>query len=147
MKWLWDTNVVSETGKERPDRRVMAWIASLPQNDSAISLVTLAELQSVLGNARSERREQLVSWIESEVIDQFRYRILPVTVEILTDWLILGRRLSAKRAGRPAADTLIAATARVHALIVVTRNIRDFAGTGITVYNPWTDETTRMDAA
>lgn len=146
MKWLWDTNVVSETGKERPDRRVVAWITSLPRHDSAISSVTLAELQSGLGKAPGDKREQLVAWIETEVINGFGNRILPVTVEILVDWLTLGRRLAANRTARPAADTLIASTARVHDLIVATRNARDFAGTGVIVYNPWTDETTKMDA-
>jgi predicted nucleic acid-binding protein len=58
----------------------------------------------------------------------------------------LNRRLAARRLARKAADTLIAATARVYGLTVVTRNVRDFADTGIVVYDPWHDKTHRMGA-
>jgi predicted nucleic acid-binding protein len=68
-------------------------------------------------------------------------RTLPATLEILVDWLDLGRKLSAKGMTRNPADLLIAATARVHGLIVVSRKVRDFAGTGVVVYDPWNSET------
>jgi predicted nucleic acid-binding protein len=102
----------------------------------------VAELRVGAVAARSEkRRQELTRWIESEIEDAFTGRILPLTIGILIDWLRLMRRLAATGQTRSAADLLIAATARVHDLILVTRNARDFAGTGIVVYDPWTSET------
>jgi toxin FitB len=147
MRWLWDTNVVSEAMAKRPNPKVLNWMNLQAAGDSAISIVTLAELRAGAETAPGERRRQLNDWIEESVVTTFEGHILPLSLEIVTGWLAVGRRLAAKRITRDPADMLIAATARVHALIVVTRNMRDFAGTGITVYNPWTDETTRMDTA
>jgi hypothetical protein len=70
---------------------------------------------------------------------------LPLTSEILVDWLELARQLAGRRITRAAPDVLIAATARIHNLTVVTRNVRDFADTGVVVYDPWNDQTHSMD--
>ena len=147
MKWLLDTNVISEPMRNRPHRNVVDWIAAETLANIAISVVTLSELLDGVATDRDEtRRRQLSTWVEIEVADRFRERTLPLTTDILIDWLRLGRRLRAKGRGPDAADLLIAATARVHQLTVVTRNIRDFADTGLIVYDPWTGETHRMDA-
>lgn len=147
MKWLWDTNVVSEIGRGRPDRGVLAWMERQPAVDSVISIVTLAELRAGAAIVQDElRRTRLTQWIDATVAELFSSRTLPLTLPILTIWLGFGRRLAARRTSREAADLLIAATARVHDLILVTRNVRDFAGTGVTVYNPWSNQTETMDA-
>jgi hypothetical protein len=75
----------------------------------------------------------------------FMDRILTIDTDILVQWLDLQRLLKARGQTRSPADLLLAATAHIHDLILVTRNTRDFANTGITVYNPWTDETHRME--
>ena len=145
MKLIWDTNVVSELGSARPNPKVKTWAAQQSAGDSAISIVTMAELRVGALTAGNKRRsDELGRWIEDVVSRQFDERVLPVTVDILTDWLLLGRQLAGKRTTRDAADMLIASTARVHDLIVVTRNTRDFVGAGVTIYNPWTNETQRM---
>jgi predicted nucleic acid-binding protein len=87
----------------------------------------------------------LQRWLEEEFPALFEDRILPVSSQILVDWLALGRRLAASGTTRPASDLLIAATARVHDLILVTRNTRHFAGTGLIVYDPWTGKTHHME--
>jgi predicted nucleic acid-binding protein len=139
LKWLVDTNVISETTKTRPHQAVLAWIADQPAEDMAISIVTLAELRDGAEIAPTpERRTTLLHWIAREVEPGFRDRILPATIEILTDWLALARNLAAVRQPRFAPDLLIAATARVHGLVVVTRNWQDFAQTSVPVFNPWT---------
>ena len=146
MKWLLDTNVVSENVKARPNRGVLERIARLGRTDVAISVVTLAELADGASSAPSEqRRVELIGWLEEDVIPYFADRTLQLTSAILTDWLRLTRILASRRDTRKAPDLLIASTARVHNLIVVTRNVRDFADTGVTVYDPWVDATHRMD--
>jgi predicted nucleic acid-binding protein len=148
VRWLLDTNVVSESVQPRPNRVVAAWIARQPDDLMAISMVTLAELrEGAASNPNERRRGELLQWLDVTVTAWFAERTLPVTLEILMDWLDAGRRLARQGMTRNPADLLIAATARVHGLIIVSRNVRDFAGTGIVVYDPWTSETHRMEQA
>jgi len=146
VRWLLDTNVVSETVQPRPNRAVFAWIERQPNDLIAISMVTLAELrEGAASNPNEQRRGALTQWLDVDVAAWLGERTLPVTLEILMDWLDVGRKLSAKGITRNPADLLIAATARVHGLIVVSRNVRDFVGTGVVVYDPWNSETHRME--
>jgi toxin FitB len=146
LKWLLDTNVVSENVRARPNRGVLERTARLGRTDVAISVVTLAELQDGASSAPSEkRRGELIAWLDEDVIPYFADRTLQLNSAILTDWLRLTRSLEKKRVTRKAPDLLIASTARIHNLIVVSRNVRDFADTGVTVYDPWADATHRMD--
>jgi predicted nucleic acid-binding protein len=146
MKWLLDTNVVSESVRDQPSPDVLNWLAARSPDLIAVSLVTVAELQEgAQSTSNPTRRKRLQQWLEREFPTLFADRILPVTGEILVDWLALARRLAVRGMTRPAPDLLIAATARVHDLILVTRNTRDFAGTGVIVYDPWTGKTHHME--
>jgi predicted nucleic acid-binding protein len=148
VKWLLDTNVISEGVRKRPNAKVMAWMSAEESRDTAISVVTLAELRDGAATVRDQaKRRQLGEWIDTEIVNSFGDRTLPLTTEILMDWLGISRRLRAKGTTREPADLLIAATARVHELVVVTRNARHFASTGVVVYDPWNDETHRTEPA
>lgn len=146
MKWLLDTNVVSESVRPDPNRRVLTWIAARAGDQLAISILTIAELRTgvaTLNNAARQRSFE--AWMNAYVLPNFQDRTLPVTLEILIDWLNLSRLLNAKGGRRPPVDLLIAATARIHDLTVVTRNVRDFVDTGVIVYDPWSGDTHVMD--
>jgi hypothetical protein len=146
VRWLLDTNTLSETIKRKPDRTVSEWIAEQPPMLLAISIMTIAEIQRGASTTNDQvRHGELARWLETMVIPTFEGRTLPLTSEILVDWLGLARGLARKGITRAAPDLLIASTARVHNLTLVTRNIRDFADTGIVVYDPWSDQTHRMD--
>jgi toxin FitB len=141
-----DTNVVSETARLRPDRKVLAWLGQQSEELIAVSIVTLAELQQGAAmQVENRRRSEVGRWLDTAVLPRLEERALPVTLEILVDWLDIGRKLSSKGITRNPVDLLIAATARVHGLIVVSRNARDFVGTGVVIYNPWDGETHRME--
>lgn len=137
MSFLLDTNVVSELGK-RPgvvDPHVLEWAERQPARELFISVVTVLEIE--LGVARPERRDHqqsapLREWMESGVPAGFAGRILPVGVEVA----LRAAHLHVPDP-RPERDAFIAATADVHGLTVVTRNVRDFQPTGVAVLDPW----------
>lgn len=134
--FLLDTNVVSELRRpERADARVRAWAAATPLEFYAISVVTLQELER--GTLLMERRNAqqgavLRRWLEEEVVKRLALRILPIDSAIAR----LCARLHVPDP-RPERDALIAATALVHGLTVVTRNTADFEPMGVPLLNPW----------
>ncbi len=145
MKWLFDTNVVSEQVRKTPSAKVIDWIAARPTGDAAISIMVLAELRDGALSAPDEgKRRLLTAWIENEVTVLLT---LPLTLDILVEWIDLSRRLRLGGLTRDPADMLMAATARVHKLVLVSRNVRHFTGTGVLLYDPWADKSHQMDLA
>ncbi|MBT9588372.1 type II toxin-antitoxin system VapC family toxin [bacterium] len=131
-----DTNVVSELRKSRADKRVVSWAASVPVGGLFLSAITILELES--GVLLAERRDVLQGaalrqWLENSVIPAFKDRVLSVDTAVARHCARL--HVPDPRAER---DALIAATALVHGMTVVTRNVTDFAPTGVPLLNPWT---------
>lgn len=140
MSFLLDTNVVSEWVRPRPDAGVVAWLAEADEDRVFISVVTLAELRYGIERlAAGKRRRRLDEWLRAELPLRFEGRILPIDAAIADAW----GKVTASReaAGRPiaVADAFIAATAEVHGLALVARNISDFEATVKTVMDPWAD--------
>jgi predicted nucleic acid-binding protein len=138
MSFLLDTNVVSEWVKPRPDGGVVAWLREADEDRLFLSVVTLAELR--LGIERlplGTRRSRLDEWIADDLRMRFEGRILTINVLIADAW---GRLTAqAQSVGRPIGtmDGFIGATAQVHGLILVTRNVADFAFLANAPLNPW----------
>lgn len=136
--FLLDTNVVSElrkVGDGRADPGVMAWLARTDAGHCYVSALTLMELE--IGILRIERRDGtqgalLRLWMDSRVLPEFADRTLPVDAAVALRCARL--HVPDPRAER---DALIAATALVHGMTVVTRNIADFVATGVPLLNPW----------
>ena len=137
--FLVDTNVVSELRKIRhgkSDRRVAAWADSVDAVDLYLSVVTIQELE--IGILLIERRDpsqgaMFRSWLNDHVLPAFSGRILDVDTAVV----LRSARLHVPDSC-PFRDGLIAATALVHGMTVVTRNTADFAPSGVTTLNPWT---------
>lgn len=133
-----DTNVVSELRKAQSGKAnagLMRWADSTPSTAFYVSAITIMELE--IGALRIERRDAaqgavLRQWLNSQVIPSFEARILPIDSEV-------ARRCAHLHVPDPRneRDALIAATALVHAMTVVTRNVADFASTGVAFVNPW----------
>ena len=137
MRFLLDTCVVSELCKPRPAEAVVAWVEQTPEHDLALSVMTLGELQKGVDRlAPGRRRDRLAEFLES-VAARFDERLLPVTVDVARSWGSLCA--TAVDRGKPVSgiDAIIAATAKVHALTVVTRNVSDFAPTAVKTLNPF----------
>ena len=134
--YLLDTNVVSELRRpDRAERRVRAWAEGIAEGEFHLSVITILEIErGILRLARrdEEQARQLRGWLEGGVLAGFADRIVPVTLEI-------ARRSAALHVPDPVPerDALIAATALVHRMTVVTRNVGDFGRTGVEVLNPW----------
>lgn len=140
MSYLLDTNVLSELRRKQPDPGVARWVRDRPASTLYLSALTLGELRKgVEALADASRRLSLLDWLETELPAFFAGRILPVDTAVADRW---GRMLA--QAGRPVAaiDSLLAATAQHHGLILVTRNVRDVADLGVQVVNPWADGAT-----
>ena len=139
MSFLLDTNVLSEPMKERPNSRVLAWLAQVNEDQVFVSVVTVTELRyGVERLAVGKRRDRLDSWLRKDLISRFEGRILPVDVPIAD--ACGGLMARSESMGRPieARDAFIAATAEVHGLTLVTRNTSDFEPTLKAIISPWT---------
>jgi predicted nucleic acid-binding protein len=135
---LLDTNVVSELRKVthgRTDPGFMAWAQNLRWSDLFLSTITIYELE--VGISRLEEYDhvqalKLRTWFQDKVLNRFEQRILPVDTSIA----IRSGQLQLQRT-RQVEDTLIAATAQLHRMTLVTRNVQDFDDTGTQLFNPW----------
>ncbi len=138
MKFLLDTNVVSEWVKSRPDGGVVAWMNEVDEDRVFISVISLAELRHGVERMPSGiRRRRLDEWLKEELPLRFEGRILLIDRVIAEAW---GRILArCETAGRPVGtmDGFIAATAEAHQLVLVTRNVSDFEFSVKEIVNPW----------
>jgi predicted nucleic acid-binding protein len=135
--YLLDTNVVSELRKTKPHGAVLAWLQSIPDDQLFISALTLGELQAGAERTRKQDQEKAIN-IEAW-IDQLAeaYEVIPMDANMFREWA----RLMEGRSDQLLEDAMIAATARVRGLTVATRNVRDFTGLAVEVFNPFTPRT------
>jgi toxin FitB len=138
MTYLLDTNAISEWVKPRPDPGIVRWLDEVDEDRTFLSVIAIGEIRKgVQRLADGRRRDRLDRWLLHELPERFGDRMLPVDAEIAGEW---GRLLArAEEAGTPVGgiDGLIAATAKVHQLHVVTRNVAHFQPTGVEVLCPW----------
>lgn len=138
MSFLPDTCFFSEFTKVRPHPQVVAWSDRQPESTLYLSVLTLGELQQGISQmVPSPRQQELEEWLHGELIPRFSGRILEITREVALVWGQL--QGEARRRGKPRSvlDSLIAATAKVHGLAVVTRDIDNMQEMGVELVNPW----------
>jgi toxin FitB len=135
VTYLLDTSVLSETRKRQPAAGVAGWIAATPPGRLHVSVLTLGEIEQgiarIRGRGDGRQASALEGWLR-DVEAGFEGRVLPVTLPVAAAW---GRQQHAQPL--PVIDGLIAATARVHGMTVVTRNVRDFQQAGVPVLSPF----------
>ncbi|MGO9752367.1 MAG: type II toxin-antitoxin system VapC family toxin [Solirubrobacteraceae bacterium] len=133
MSYLLDTNVISEIRRGR-DANVRAWAASISDSEVHLSVLTVGEIRKRIDRLRARDGAQadvFATWLE-ELVVRFASRIFSVDVRVAHQWGSLNAATP-----RNTVDSLIAATAFVHDLTVVTRNTSDFEGCGVRLLNPW----------
>jgi predicted nucleic acid-binding protein len=131
--YLLDTNVVSELRRARPHGAVVAWLESAREEDLHLSAVTIGEIQAGIEITREQdqaKATEIEAWLE-QVAET--YNILSMDARTFRSWA----RLVHRKPDRLIEDAMIAATATVHGLTVVTRNVRDFDRLGVAAFNPF----------
>ncbi len=131
--YLLDTNVVSELRRPRPHGAVLAWLSSVDDAQLFVSAVTLGEIQAGIEVTREQdpgKAAELEAWLE---LVAGSYNVLPMDAAVFRAWA----RLMHRQSNTLYEDATIAATAKVHRLTVVTRNVADFHALGFEVFNPF----------
>ena len=138
MKYLLDTNAVSEWTKPNPDAGLLNWLAQCDEDQIYISVITLAELRRGIARMESGRRRRaLEAWLAVELPQRFEGRVIEINGSVADAWgeIVAARDLL----GRPIAamDAFIAAIARLNGMTLVTRNVADFQPSLSQIVTPW----------
>ena len=134
MSYLIDTNIISETIKTTPNKGVLKWFNSTPSYALFISVITIGEIRKGIEIVKNDtKKSELVSWLDFELRPWFGNNIISIDQSIAERWGYISANTRV-----PAIDGLIAATAMVSNLTLVTRNTKDFIIPGLEVINPFT---------
>jgi len=138
MNYLLDTCVLSEFTRRKPEQKVVRWLERVEETRLYLSAITIGEIQrGVARLPESARKTELLAWMNNGLLERFRSRILPLDEQTLYLWGSLTARAELAGQPMPVMDSLIAASALQHNLILVTRNVTDFMPCGVQLFNPW----------
>lgn len=138
MSFLIDTCCISELTKNQPDKNVKTWFSDNDETEMYLSVITFGELiKGIEKLSSSKKKTTLVNWVNNDLKRRFRNRVLEVTMAEVKKWGEIQAFSEMKRTPLPAIDGLIAATALIHDLSVVTRNVSDMRPSGVHIINPW----------
>lgn len=137
MAWLLDTCVLSELSKPAPSGGVVQWLEAADEETLWLSALTIGELRFGVAKLPSgARRRRLHGWVD-DVEARFSQRVIAVGPREARRWGELRARLRSRGLALAVVDGIVAATADVHGLTLVTRNVRDVAATGIRIFDPF----------
>jgi toxin FitB len=137
MRYLVDTCVLSELTKSAPSSNVVRWLSKADESTLCISALSLGELESGVRHLRaSKRASALRAWLD-DLRETYGERVVPVSADVAVEWGKVVGDARKKGIALPVVDALLGATALVHDLTVVTRNVRDIGRTGARIFDPW----------
>jgi predicted nucleic acid-binding protein len=140
VSFLLDTSVISELVKKNPRREVVDWIDGQEESTLFLSALTIGELEKGIAKLpASARKRNLLSWVRRDLAGRFGGRLLPIDVRVAARWGAMTGESEKRGRPLPVIDSLIAATALVHDLQIVSRNVDDFERCGIACVNLWVD--------
>jgi hypothetical protein len=138
VRYLLDTNVISEWVKPRPDAGVVSWLDAADEDALHLSVLAFAEIRlgiELLPQGR--KRSRLRAWLDDDLAARFEGRIIDIDRAIAEAWAQIVAHGRARGGRPPVLDAFLAATALVHGMTLVTRNERDLADLHVPVLNPW----------
>jgi len=144
MTYLLDTCILSKLRKIKkyPDKKLAAWIRKHPESEYYISVMTVGEIEAGISQLKaknaSEKKKKMVleEWFHGDLIPRFQDRILSIDFQVMTTWGKMVGEAKQKGVNYPVVDSLIAATAIQHNLILVTENVSDFDAMPVDLYDP-----------
>ena len=138
MSYLIDTCSISELVKKKPNPNVVKWFSDHDELSMFVSVLTFGELRKGIEKLDdSEKKNELNQWVKEDLSNRFKNRVLNISMKEVNKWGEVLATAEENGTPLPAIDSLIAATAQVHDLTVVTRNTKDMKGTGAELTNPW----------
>lgn len=138
MSFLLDTCALSDPTHPRPNSGLRKWFENTPESATYISVLSIGEIRKGLERLEtSPKAARIGAWLDHKLMPRFDRRLLDVDLEVCNVWGSVCGNLSRRGRPQPVIDSLIAATALVHGLTLVTRNVKDFADFDIKVVNPW----------
>lgn len=137
MKYLLDTCVISELVKPSPDPMVLDWLHDIPSERLFLSVITIGEIRKGLTKLpNSKRKDRLTEWLNS-LLEDYQDRIYSIDLAVAENWGVMQGKAETSGMPMSSMDSLIAAIAYTHNLILVTRNVIDFKATNLPINNPW----------
>jgi len=139
MSFLLDTCTISEPKQKQPNEKVLEWLDAQDESNLFLSVLTVGEIRKGVARLESSKKKaELEKWLE-KLRNRFSRRILSLTEKTFLVWGKMYGEFEKKGVPRPAFDSLLEATALEHDLIFVTRNVKNFQNSQVTVLNPWED--------
>ena len=139
MSFLLDTCIISEPKQKHPSQRVLEWLDAQDESKLFLSVLTVGEIRKGISRLESGRKKaELERWLE-KLRGRFSRRILPLSERTFLVWGKMYGEFERKGIVRPAFDSLLEATALEHDMIFVTRNVKNFQNSPVTILNPWED--------
>ncbi len=139
MSFLLDTCIISEPKQKQPNEKVLQWLDSQDESKLYLSVLTIGEIRKGITRLESSKKKaELEKWLE-KLRTRFSQRILLLSERTFLVWGKWYGEYEKKGVVRPAFDSLLEATALEHDLIFVTRNVKNFQDSSVTILNPWAD--------
>jgi len=141
LKYLLDTNIISEFVSKKPNQKVIDYVNSLDENDIYLSVITIGEIRFGIEKLDKENQKKKIKmlsyWLENDLIQRFNGRILDIDLDVMLKWGEVNAQLQKIGKPMPIMDSLIASSCLAKELILITRNEKDFYNFEIEMVNPF----------
>ena len=141
MKYLLDTNIISEFVSKKPNQKVLDYVNSLDENDIYLSVITIGEIRFGIEKLDKEKQEKKINilsdWLDNDLMQRFEGRILDVDMDIMLKWGEINAQLQKIGKPMPIMDSLIASSCLAKEFVLITRNEKDFYSFKMEMVNPF----------
>ena len=138
MKYLLDTNIISELISKSPNREVVNFISGIDEESLYLSVITIGEIKAGIEKLDDgKKKDKLLYWLENELLVRFNNRIVDIDTEVMLQWGCNNTKLKKLAKPLPVMDSIIGSIAQVKSLILLTRNEKDFKNLDIKIINPF----------
>jgi toxin FitB len=138
MRYLLDTNILSELRRPQPDKNVLNWLMQLDEDQTFLSVISLAEIRRGIALMdEGRKRDALTDWLATDLPQRFDGRVLPINEKIASAWGDLMAMSKHRGIGLAPMDAMLGATVVAYDLVLATRNVKDFKELGLSLIDPW----------